>query len=155
MQHPANHKSLPAPRIGRVPSKLMIIWEFLAGPRLGPPCILAKSPCISRNCRERRVRSGLRPQPASPVSRIGFRIFWKPPTLPGFSRCTNRLSSTARRKFRSRVPNSRESLRSETCHIRIFTMETWFELSETGSKLDLSARNVSSLLGPRPAHVLG
>jgi hypothetical protein len=61
----------------------------------------------------------LSPQPASPVSRIGLRIFWKPPTLPGLSRCTKRLSSTVERKFRSQVPNSPESLRSETCHIRI------------------------------------
>jgi hypothetical protein len=38
---------------------------------------------------------------ASPVSHIGFRIFWKPPTLPGFSRYTKRLSSTARCEFRS------------------------------------------------------
>src|SRR5690349_18665388 len=64
----------------------------------------------------------LPPQPASPVSRIGFRIFWKPPTLPGFSRCTKRLSGRARCKFRTRVPNLRESLRSKTCHIRIFSM---------------------------------
>jgi hypothetical protein len=32
-------------------------------------------------------------------------------------------------KFSSKSP-------LETCHIRIFSMETWFELSETGSKLD-------------------
>jgi hypothetical protein len=88
------------------------------------------------------------------VSRPGFRICWKPSTLPEFSRSTKRLSSTARCKFRSQLPNFRKSLRLETCHIRIFSMETWFEPSETGSKRDLSARYVSSLLSPRPAHVL-
>jgi hypothetical protein len=101
------------------------------------------------------AKSGAKEPAERPVSRKGFRIFWKPPTLPGFSRCTKRLSSTAWCKFRSQVPNCCESLRSGICHIRISGMETWFELSETGSKLDLSARNVCSLLSPRPIRPAG
>jgi hypothetical protein len=57
--------------------------RVLAESCLPPPCILSKSPCISQNCRERRVRYGLRPQPASLVSQVNYE---KLRDMPGVSR---------------------------------------------------------------------
>ena len=43
--------------------------------RVAFPCISAKSPCISQNCRERLVRSGLRPPPRSlATAEISWRL---------------------------------------------------------------------------------
>jgi hypothetical protein len=74
--------------------------QYLVDPETAAPTV---SPTVIKRERyyDERWRFWIRhsevrilpPQPASPVSRIGFRIIWKPPTLPGFSRCTKRLSS--------------------------------------------------------------
>ena len=53
--------------------------------RVAFPCISAKSPCISQNCRERLVRSGLRPPPRT-LSNLGISRFApKGPELAGYA----------------------------------------------------------------------
>ena len=54
---------LPAPRIRERPSQPIEMRGPSAGIRRRCPCNLAKSPCISPNCRERQVGFGLPAQP--------------------------------------------------------------------------------------------
>jgi hypothetical protein len=46
--HPAKSQIAPCSASRESPFQACEIWEFLAGRRLAPPCILAKSPCISQ-----------------------------------------------------------------------------------------------------------
>jgi len=57
---------------------------------------------------QRLVRNGLRHQPASPVSSIGFHVWRKPTTLPTVSRRAKRLCVAKEPKFHSQAARSRQ-----------------------------------------------